>query len=101
MPSNAPPQRFESYSANAGYHSRNGNSQVVKVGLAPAQDPHPLNTELTAQAEELFATFSIECVRILSGGKPTFPTCEFPYLEQSVLALQTTLKLCNQLFRTA
>jgi hypothetical protein len=29
-------------------------------GLAPAQDPHPLNTELTAQAEELFATFRVD-----------------------------------------
>src|SRR5882724_3260774 len=26
-------------------------------GLAPAQDPHPLKTEWTAQVEELFATF--------------------------------------------
>jgi len=48
-------------------------------GLAPAQDPHPLNTQLTALAEELFATcradLSVEWVRISSGGKPTFPTC--------------------------
>ena len=54
-------------------------------GLAPAQDPQPLNTELTAQAEELFAAFraypSLECMRILSGGEPTFPTCELLFIE--------------------
>jgi hypothetical protein len=62
------------------------DTEIRKLGrwACPAQDSHPFNTELTAQAEELFATsaeLSVEWVRILSGDKPTFPTCEFPFLE--------------------
>src|SRR5882724_10054622 len=75
-------------------------------GLAPAQDPHPLNTELTAQAEELFRNFqanlSVEWVRTLSGGKPTFPTCDFRSLSgipDAISYLRTVVLLRNSPYR--
>ncbi len=40
--------------------------------FTPAQDPQPINDELIVMDEWL---------RILSGGKPPFPTCEFLSLE--------------------
>ena len=41
--------------------------------FTPARDSQPLNNELVAQDEWL---------RILSGGKPPFPTCKLPTVDQ-------------------
>jgi len=65
-------------------------------GLAPAQDRMPFNVEFTIQPANLHlrkvslalsdcltlnSQFETEWHSIWSGGKPTFPTCEFPLLE--------------------
>src|ERR1700730_10162046 len=65
-------------------------------GLAPAQDRTPFNVEFTIHPANLHlesstlpipncltlnCQFGTEWHSILSGGKPTFPTCEFPSLE--------------------
>ena len=49
-----------------------------KGGLPPLQIP-ALNSELLFQGE---------CLLILSGGTPPFPTCEFPYLTSILTELR-------------
>src|SRR5258706_12923224 len=65
-------------------------------GLAPAQDRMPFNVEFKIQPANLHlrnvehalsncltlnSQFETEWHSIWNGGKPTFPTCEFPLLE--------------------
>src|SRR6266550_5325456 len=67
-----------------------------EVGLAPAQARMPFNVEFTIQPANLHlrkvsvarsncltlnSQFETEWHSIWSGGKPTFPTCEFPLIE--------------------
>jgi hypothetical protein len=53
-------------------------------GLAPAQDPkhpQPRICEGCVKFLSVASQFSLEWRRILSGGKPTFPTCKLYVLE--------------------
>ena len=86
----------EEIEIDRGYHSRDGNSQVGKVGLPPLKiECHSmLNSQFSPQnlhlrkvslalsnCLTLNSQFETEWHSIWSGGKPTFPTCEFPLLE--------------------
>ena len=54
------------------HDSSNRNSQVGKGGLPP----------LKIRSDSSWSyQFNVERLRILSGGKPPFPTCEFLSLE--------------------
>ena len=82
-------------------HSRRENLQVGKVGLPPLTFSTHSTPEAFAGRVRFLSVnyqFGIECVRNVSGGKPTFPTCKFSRREWLLLQPKTRRAGLTQIF---